>query len=83
MIGLMPASLALLIELERPVQIAVIGERQGIHPQLFGPIDQLLDRAGAVEQAVMAVAMQMYEGRHCAIRANSILVISEKCQHVF
>ena len=59
----MPASLALLIELQRPVQIAVIGERQRVHAQLFGPLDQLLDRAGAIEQAVMAVAMQMNKRR--------------------
>ena len=63
MIGLMPAGLGLAIEIERAVQIAVVGERQAVHAQLFGPIDQSLDRAGSVEQAEVAVAMQMNERR--------------------
>ena len=59
----MPASLAVLIELERAVQVAVVGDRQGVHAQLFGPLDQPVDRAGAVEQAVVAMAMQMNKRR--------------------
>ena len=55
----MPASLAGLIELERPVEVAVVGQGQGVHAQLFGLLDQSFDRAGAVEQAVVAVAVQM------------------------
>ncbi len=61
MIGLMPASLAALIELERPVQIAVVGEGQGVHAQLLGPLQQAGDFAGTVQQAVVAMAVQMGE----------------------
>src|SRR5271166_3868031 len=67
-----------LIRLKRPVQVAVIGERQRVHLQLFRARNELSNWAGAVEQAEVAVTMKMCEGRHYAIRANSILVISEK-----
>ena len=76
MIGLMPAALALLVELERPVQVAVVGERQGVHALLFGPLDQLGDRAGAVEQAVVAVAMQMNERPSLCHEQRSLLTAS-------
>ena len=52
-----------LIELQRPVQIAVIGQRQGGHPQGLRPFEQSADRAGPVQQAVVAMAMQMGEGK--------------------
>ena len=50
-----------LIELQRPVQIAVVRQRQGGHPQGFRPFQQPTNRAGPVQKAVMAVAMQMGE----------------------
>ena len=50
------------IELEGPVEIAVVGDRQGIHPQLLRPVDQPFDRTGPVEEAVVAVAVEMDEG---------------------
>ena len=59
----MPARLARFVELERAVEIAVVGDRQRVHAQLFGPLDQPVDRAGSVEQAVVAVAMQMNKRR--------------------
>ena len=37
-----------LIKLERSMQVAVVGERQRVHPQLSGPLDQLFDLAGPV-----------------------------------
>ena len=46
-----------LVELQGPVQIAVVGEGQGIHAQLFGPLEQAGDLSGAVEKAVVAMAM--------------------------
>ena len=66
------------VELERSVQIAVIGQGQGVHPQLFGPGHQLSDRAGPIEQAEMAVAVQMDEGRHISISARSKKTVVEK-----
>ena len=59
----MPGVLGLLVELQRAVQIAVVGQRQGVHAQRLGPLDQALDRRGAVQQAVVAVAMQMNKRR--------------------
>ena len=53
--------LGLLIELQRAVQIAVVGQGQGVHAQRLGLLDQRPDRAGAVQQAVMAMAVQMDE----------------------
>jgi hypothetical protein len=51
------------VELERAVQVAVIGNRQGVHAQLFGPRDKRLDRARSIQEAVMAMAMQMSKWR--------------------
>ena len=52
---------AFAVELDGAVQVAVIGQGQGVHAQFLGVRDQLGDAAGAVEQAVMAVAVQMNE----------------------
>ena len=57
----MPEFLGRLIELDGPVQIAVVGQRQGGHPQGLRPLQQSANRAGPVQQAVVAVAMQMGE----------------------
>ena len=79
----MPGSFAFLIELQRPVQIAVVGERQGVHAQLFGPFDQLVDRAGPVQQAVMAVAMQMNKRRRAHVSSGEPVErsIQKKVRH--
>ena len=37
-----------LIEFQRPVQIAMVGEGQGIHAQVFGFANQFFDRARAI-----------------------------------
>ena len=59
MIGLISAAVGLAVELQRPVQIAVIGQRQRVHPVVRRALDQPVDRTGTVQQAVVAVAMQM------------------------
>ena len=56
--------LRLLIELQRAVQIAVIGERERVHLQVFRPLQERGDLARPVQKAVMAVAMQMRKRRH-------------------
>ena len=88
----MPASLARLVELQRAVEIAVVGERQGVHAQLFGPRDQAFDRAGAVQQAVVAMAMQMNKRRRghggsfprsesTRLELCNVIVILSRCGH--
>ena len=52
---------ALLIKLDGAVKIAVIRQSQGVHALLFGAGDELRNSAGAIEQAVMTVTMQMNE----------------------
>ena len=51
------------IKLERTIQVAMIRNRQRVHPQLFGPIDQRIDRAGSIQKTVMTMAMQMRKRR--------------------
>jgi hypothetical protein len=41
----------------------MIGDRQGVHAQLFGPRHERINRAGPVEQAVVAMAMQVNKRR--------------------
>ena len=50
-----------LVKLERAVKVAVVGDREGVHPQLDRAIDESIDRARPVEQAVVAVAVEMGE----------------------
>ena len=46
----------------RAVHDAVVRHRQGGLSQLFGPLCQILDAAGAVQQGVFRMHMQMDEG---------------------
>ena len=57
-----PGRLCLGVKLECPVQVAVVGDRQGIHPQLGRAGHEPVDGAGSVEQAVVAVAVEVGEG---------------------
>ena len=67
-----------LVELDRPVQISMIGQRQGRHSQGLRPFEQTSDGTGAVQQAVVAMTMQMGE-RKCAhgfLRVASVGLIT-------
>ena len=64
---------ALVVELERPVEIAVIGDRHGVHAGRFHLLDEVRDAIGPVEQAVVRVAMKMNE------RAGSVMEIHPNC----
>ena len=60
-----------LVEGDRAVERAVVGDRHRIHAQLRGRVDQLGDPAEAVEQAEFGVDMEVREvvgseGRHGA-----------------
>ena len=63
--------LGLVVELDRAVQIPMVGEGEGLHPQPGGAVHQAVDTASAVQQAVVAVDMEMDEigvgGRHGSV----------------
>ena len=50
-------------QLDGAVEVAVIGQGHRGHPQRLDALDQVRDLAGAVKQAVMAVAVKMHERR--------------------
>ena len=50
---------ASVVELKGTVQITVIRQRQRVHAMIGCPLDQFLDRASSIKQAVMAVAMEV------------------------
>src|SRR5688572_20460111 len=56
------ALLRLLLELPGGVQISVIGDRERRLLELGSALDELLDPVGAVEERVLGVAVQVYEG---------------------
>ena len=60
--------LGLLVKLDRAVEIPVVGQGHRAHPQIDRAIHQAIDPAAAVEQAVVAVDVEMDEvfvdGRH-------------------
>ena len=72
MIGLMPGGLAFLVELDGPVEVAVVGHGQGVHAQLLDVRHQLGNPVGTVEQAVVAVAVQMNERTICHVVPLSV-----------
>src|SRR5579864_1109098 len=53
--------LAFAVKLDGAIQVAVIGEGQGIHALLFGVLHEFGNAVRAVEQAVVAMAMEMNE----------------------
>src|SRR5207248_10946819 len=48
-----PRLLALVVKLDRAIEIAVIGNGARAHPELLGLFDQLRYAVGAIEQAVV------------------------------
>ena len=59
------------------MQVPVIGQRQGIHSVIDAAIDQLSDVPGTVQQAVVAVAMQVGEGTLVCARIGSASVATD------
>ncbi len=51
------------VELDGPVQVAVVGHRHGVHAQLLDAAHQPVDPVGSVEQRVLRVQMQVGEAR--------------------
>ena len=59
--GLDAPVLALRVEIDGAVEGAVVGDRQGAHAQLDGPVDQVRDPADSVQHAVLGVVVQVGE----------------------
>jgi len=60
--GLYPGFLSLEIEVEDPIESAMVSDSQGIHAQLLSPGDQMGNAAHAIEEAVFSVDVEM--GKH-------------------
>ena len=60
--GMDALRLAGLVKIDHAVQHAVVGDGAGVHAQLLQALGQFLDAAGAVQQAVFRVQVQMREG---------------------
>ena len=58
------------VEIDSTVHYAVIGDRDGVLPQLLYTLRQLFDAAGAVEQGILAMHMKMNE-RHIFILSRA------------
>src|SRR5437879_8126364 len=53
------------VELPRPVQVTVVGDRERVHAQRLDPVEQFGDPVGAVEEGVLAMGVEVNE-RHTA-----------------
>ena len=53
------------------VEAVVVGDRQRLHAQLRDLVDQLVDMAGPVEQAVFGMEMEVDELTHGGARGRS------------
>ncbi|OPZ64052.1 MAG: hypothetical protein BWY83_03272 [bacterium ADurb.Bin478] len=54
----------ILVKFDGAVQVAVIGQSQRRHTELFGGLDQIVDAASAIQKAVMRMIVQMDKGAH-------------------
>ena len=61
--GLDVGGAGLAVEVDDGVEDAVVGEADGVHAEGLGPLDELIDAAEAVEQAVLAVEVEVGERR--------------------
>ena len=59
--GIEPALFAFLIELDGSVEVAVVGDGQGVHAELFGLLHELGDSVEPVEHGVVRVQVQVRE----------------------
>ena len=57
---------AFLVEWEGAEHVSVIGEGKPLHAQVFCPGHQGLDRAGAVQEGEIRMAVKMHERCHAA-----------------
>ena len=68
--GLDAGGARVLVEVDRPEHVAVVGQRDGREAEPGGPLDQPLQARGAVEEAVLRVDVEVDEvglGRHGAL----------------
>ena len=65
-------------KLDGSVHVSVIGQGQRGHAQSFGAFEQIRDLACAVQEAVMAVAMEMDERRGSDIVVLLMLRLPER-----
>ena len=56
-------SAAFIVEFQRSVEIAVVGDGECVHPRPLHLFHNLIDPIGSIQQAVMRMAMQMCERR--------------------
>ena len=59
--GLDAGFLRFLVKLNRAVQHAVVGERNGVHPKLFGAGDQIINFRKAVQEGIVAMSVEVDE----------------------
>ena len=71
-----PVRLARLVVLDRAVHHAVVGEPERGHPQLRRPGGQAIDLAGAVEQRVLAVDVEV---DRLGARHGLIISVASRC----
>ncbi len=67
-----PFGLGRVVELDRAEEISMVGHRQGLHAQLGRAIDQPVDPARAVEQAVVGMDVKVDETRVCGRHGQSV-----------
>ena len=60
----MPFCLGRIEEVHRPVDVAVVGHGDGLLAQRGDAVDELVDVAGAVEEGVFGVQMEVGEFGH-------------------
>ena len=60
-------------EVVRAVQVAVVGHRDGGHPEARGALEQAVQQGRSVEHRVLGVDVQVHEGRVARHRVDGLL----------
>ena len=72
-------SLSRLPEQHSAVEHAVIGDRNGGLPELLDALHKLLDAAGAVEQRIFCMHMQMHKRLHTVTSFLKCGILNAEC----
>ena len=56
-----------LVKVDDAVHTAVVGDGHGLLAQLLHPVQQLLDAAGPVQEAVFGMHVQVYKAHPCSL----------------
>ncbi len=73
--GLYPLFLSCLVKLNGSIHSSMVGDRQGWHAKLLGPVNQMSHPSQAIEQGVFAMHVEVNKGGHETLLSDAAYII--------